>query len=83
MRTDNPILVMDPRSAELTKYASQRDARDAHFVHQRHGESVRRGRRGHQRTSAAALGTDKRIGSSFLFPAWATAVHAFPRMCRR
>ncbi len=58
----------DPRDGSALGRADQvcvqRDARDAHFVHQRDRESVRGGRRGDQSTCGAASGTDRRIGSS-------------------
>ncbi len=67
VRTDNPILVMDPRSAELTKYASNAMlAMRISFINEMAtlydavGADINAVRRG--------LGTDKRIGSSFLFP---------------
>ncbi len=65
--TDNPILIMDPRSAELSKYASNaifaigisfiNDIANLCEVVGAEIDDVRRG-----------LGTDCRIGSRFLFP---------------
>ena len=82
VRTDNPILVMDPRSAELTKYASNAMlAMRISFINEMAnlcdavGADINAVRRG--------LGTDKRIGSSFLFPASVMAVRVFPKTCGR
>ncbi|HVN63379.1 MAG TPA: UDP-glucose/GDP-mannose dehydrogenase family protein [Candidatus Binataceae bacterium] len=78
VRTDNPILIMDPRSAEMSKYASNAmlalrisfindianlcDAVGADI------SSVRRG-----------LGADRRIGSSYLFPGVGYGGSCFPK----
>ncbi|CAN5195119.1 UDP-glucose/GDP-mannose dehydrogenase family protein [soil metagenome] len=81
VRTGNPILVMDTRSAEMTKYAANAMlATRITFMNEianlcdRVGADVDWVR--------AGIGTDRRIGSSFLFPGVGFGGSCFPKDVR-
>jgi UDPglucose 6-dehydrogenase len=78
VRTDNPILVMDNRSAEMTKYAANALlATRISFVNEvanlceRVGADVDAVRRG--------VGSDRRLGPHFLFPGVGYGGSCFPK----
>lgn len=81
VRSGNPIIVMDERSAEMTKYAANAFlATKITFINEvanlceRAGANVDHVRRG--------IGTDSRIGSQFLYPGLGYGGSCFPKDVR-
>jgi UDPglucose 6-dehydrogenase len=81
VRTGNPILIMDARSAEMTKYASNAMlATKISFINEmaalceRNGADIEHVRR--------AIGLDRRIGPAFIFPGVGYGGSCFPKDIR-
>ena len=65
-RTGAPILTMSTESASCVQVRGELDSRHAHSFHERDCERVRAGRRRRDHVRKA-IGSDRRIGTSFCF----------------
>jgi UDPglucose 6-dehydrogenase len=81
LRTDNPLLVMTPQSAELTKYvANALLSTKISFINEMANLSERLG--GDINDVRRGIGHDRRIGFAFLFPGVGYGGSCFPKDVR-